>query len=45
VKDVVAAVQRGDVCGETIHFAKLLDGSLKCGAFRREAARIDCAPS
>jgi hypothetical protein len=31
--------------GETIGFAKLLDGILKCGAFQRDAARAARAPS
>jgi hypothetical protein len=31
--------------GETIGFAKLLDGILKCGALRRDAARTARAPS
>jgi hypothetical protein len=31
--------------GETISFAKLLDGNLKCGALGCRVARIDRAPS
>lgn len=31
--------------GETISFAQVLDGNLKCGAQVREVARTDRAPS